>query len=524
MFCRNESGSIAIPAAVAGVLIVVAAGGALDVSRMVSAKSSLQAMADAAALAAAAPEDIRDAERETIAVETVKDYLRQTGSSARVADPDVSVIDSGRQVVVGLSETVDLHFGGLIGHSDYAIGASATAEEYVHTGGENATISISFVVDLSDSMRDKAGRETKLDMVRSSITQALGGMGTQAEAGLYPFNWGTVDAKVVPLQPGSGGVIAALGNLPTGEGSVPSDAMEEAARDQRNADTAQRYIVYLTDGSVDVEKSDTKGVDLADGDVMPNNAGKRCDMAEADLIEAQDELAQDVLKAVEDNNLILQSWPGPGVFDDDAVKYDSNDSPGDTYMKQELLLAMSAEILTRDGGVRTEDLVEDQLNPGDMQRNFGIVPDGDELREDLGKVIAQRNGLTNARRKYEKKCRPVQKERVVDACMSARSDAVDIIAVDMSGETNAAADITQLCAFGDRNANNKPNAEPESFPYADLVELGGTGPGDPLRYRDANGSIYVKVSDGADLRSVLMSILPSNMQTAQGERRVALVE
>ena len=529
----DTRGSLAITAAVGGVVMVGVVGAAFDASRLVGSHHTLQALADTAAVAAMTPEGLSSKERDRIARSVVRETASQNNYDIDVDRTAVKVGEGptgDQRVTVSLTSDVDLVFGGAVGLNSYSIGASATATETFESGDAlGALTAISYVVDLSSSMDGDLESLPKLQMVKAAIQQATTGPHAPEAAGLYPFNWGTVDDKVVPLQPGSAAVANAITTAQTNSGSVPSDAFERVVQDiaARNGEDEKNIVVYITDGGIQTEKADTRGQYVSDADYFPAGVPGGCrniaDRAET----AQNELAQYMLKVVNDYGIALDTWDDPQAFDDDLVKFDSNDSIAETIAKQRFLVEASTEVLVRNGGVAPEALERNWtmpgLNTGVVNAANPMIPGGEinGLIEQLNYVAGERRNLRKELEKWDRKCVPEQKRRVMDACTVIRENASSsVVAVDLSVETGAAADVTRQCAFGEiptkRGRGGETNVD---FPFPGLTAVGGTGSGDPLRYTDENGSVYVQIENLRDLGGLLESLTEELNSTAKAPER-----
>lgn len=93
-FLRNQSGNITTYLALSAIPIMLAAGSAIDYVRYSDAKSDLQAALDGAALAAALPANLTDAQR----IQIAQDYFKANFSYAQVEQPEPVVTVSASSV------------------------------------------------------------------------------------------------------------------------------------------------------------------------------------------------------------------------------------------------------------------------------------------------------------------------------------------------------------------------------------------------------------------------------------------
>jgi Flp pilus assembly protein TadG len=522
MFIKSEKGSLGIPAAIGGLVMVGAVGAAFDVSRLVTERHTLQSMADAAALAATMPDDISTQERQALAKATIDDYLRQTGETLAVNLDSFDVAGDGERVSLTLASRKDLVFGGIVGMSDHTVKASSTAAEVTGAdanAGAAILTSISFVVGYTDTMSGRSMSSVSLMGVKSAVASALMGVDEDSlETSFYPYNWGTDQTNTVPLQPGVTSTLQALLNANSSEGSVPSDAMEQATADQTdNSKPVEKYVVFITDSSVDNEKSDVRNQYLSDGAVV-DGGNLTCRTIPDELIAEQDELVDRIEEVLENETMPLSSWTWGGEFDDDLVEHDDGDSIADGFRKREMLDKLSAEMLIRYGDANA-DRVHDPEAWQWMDTDWDVSQFGF-----LTWIQGQRRRFLLEKMKYEETCSPVQERRVLDACETARSDDVRIVGIDISGEDAAGTQLVQECVFGElipkvSDAEIDSDTGSDEFPFADAQLVEGLSPFDPDKYVGPDGSIYVSVSSTSELRSVLQSIMPKQNANNITERR-----
>ena len=530
MFAKDTRGTIAISTGVAGLVIVGAIGIAIDTSRAMSHSNSLQSLADTAAVAALQPEVATASERQVIVDNVVQQHLQLNESDAVQVSVKVSETVPGEDLRVELGREVDLIFGDMIGKGSVRLSNSAEAEAVYGAEALSgvATIipSVSVVLDLSESMSDRMGNVRKVDWARSTMNSFLGrlnGDASEVRTGLYTYNWGADANSTAPLAPGTAHTSTALAVAQADTGSVPAPAVEAAVSDLVAETGTPRTLVYVADGAVDSGMSDKVGQYLTDADIFPPGAPAVCMNIPPALIDAQDQAAQHLLKAVEDHNLATPDWQDLGAFDDDKVKFDSNDDPATAYRKRELVLTMSKTTLLGNG-----NHVLDGGNGALVNKSAKkLTGKSKELTEQLGYLKDWYKVLRKEQELWKEQCRPVQEERVVDACDLARMEDIRLMGVDLSGQEGPAAEVTRNCVFGDVDA--KDDADRDHIPdYADHDGAGGLGAPDGNTYVAADGSVYIVATDLASVQYQLDRLVREvngTLQTADAAttRRVRLV-
>lgn len=581
MFFSDNRGTIAISSAVGGLMLVGVVGASYDVSTLVSDHNTLQAVADAAALAAAQPQKASVSERKRIANATVDDYLRQTGSDLDVDRRKVTVEASADRVSVQLGTMTDLVFGDMIGKGTVGVAAQAVAQGRSERPPiyNNAGVSISFVLDLSDSMDTKTDGKRRLDRVKSSIKDALTSAWDQdVDAGLYPFSWGPAETFQVPLQDGTGGVIAKLNLLTTSEGSVPSSSMESAVDALSGAGAAQKKVlVYITDGGVDYTRGDRPGHYLGNADILSPDNGKACGKAEKKRdhrIGKSLQKLEELLEAAKDKDATIRGItprvameidgavlvPGVGITLAPAgattVNLDDSTRPVQQITEDSVLPGIDGDGLlggalgslgpggpgvgsaVADSGTLSMEIAETltalstyiEYDDDSPELTVFELDDGDVETETLkGEGV---NSFLSAGRKvllaesnYIEACQPVQIQRVIEACERARNENIDIHTVNLSGETGSASVVSNACALGD--AGMWSPIKDSEIDKSNEGVLETTADGEPVPLPDTekgrDGSVYVVSEDASELRDLLLNILPERTPTKTTKRVVRLV-
>lgn len=473
-FWRNTRGNLTITTSVVGLMLMTAVGATLDGGRLFSTHQSLQAITDAAALAAATPEGVSESRRVEIAKATIRKHSGKFTQFENVQDA-VEVRNSGKQVYVSLGADVPMLFGALLGSDGRRVSSSSLAEETVTSS--MSALSISVVLDLSTSMSGSFDRGSKLAGVNAAVTDFFkmletnfGGevaAATQLSTGIYPFNWGQVNGETVALEPGTTNVIDAMSYLSLSDGSVATTAMEQAVLDQlaeaEDIGGRDRFIVYVTDGKVDEDKSDIAGRYLRESEMFGSARSAMC------------------------LNLAAQLLSSDAVLDPETADTPGNASPLASYggiVDPALALTVST----------VNGLVGGRANANAAAK-------------------AQRNGV---RRQYLEQCQPKQSLRVADACQQARDEGISIIGVNLSGEEGVATQTTDMCVNGYTLASSRLESFTSRFSLvSDTQEMTEEtlSTGMTIRLSADGQSFAGDVRNLDDLREMLASMLPEGTST-----------
>ncbi|MEM7727874.1 MAG: TadE/TadG family type IV pilus assembly protein [Pseudomonadota bacterium] len=500
-YWRDRRGNLSITTAIVGVMLLTAVGASLDGGRMITTKAKLQSITDAAALSAATPEKASPNQRRQLALRSIETHARRHTGMA-LGTPRIDVRGSS-DVEVALSAETSMLFGAFLGKQSRQVSVSSLAQEALGGSASNA-ISISVVMDLSESMSTRFDKGSRVASVKAAISDtfrtienSLGGealAATRFSTGLYPFNWGMVDGEVVALEPGTDTVVDAMAFMSMREGSVSSESFEQAVADQMAAEktegSRERYVVYLTDGDVDDEKGDEPGRMLSDADMFMDGHTAQCRKDKEKLDKATDDVRKHLSKLAGESG---KKCANPkhnhmtGNFPDLAGIVD--------LLQPEDLLMEARTIVNDNRGLGGDDV--------------NVKP------------------LENAIKRHEKaersvvmSCKPVQTMRVVDACEKARDNDISVIAVDLSGEEGRARKITDLCmgiVEDEVSASERERKQDDKGRKND----GKTLPGNLEVTFSADGeSMSASVSSLDELRAILSTMQP---ETGKGTRQVRLV-
>lgn len=170
-FFRDSRGNVAITSAIMGTVLLTASGAAIDGGRFVTTKQKLQSIADAAALAAMTPERASEAKRFQIAQTAVSSYTNGPNQKLDFAEPDLAFNLDGNHATLSLSTTVPMLFSAFLPQKDGRVSVVSHVEE-VFSSDTNA-LSISIVLDLSDSMSGGFDNSSKLAAVQAAVKETL---------------------------------------------------------------------------------------------------------------------------------------------------------------------------------------------------------------------------------------------------------------------------------------------------------------------------------------------------------------
>jgi Mg-chelatase subunit ChlD len=179
-FFPNQSGNITTFLAIAAVPIVLAAGSAIDYIRYADAKSDLQSALDGAALAAALPTGLTDAER----IQIAKDYFNANFAYAQVEQPDPDITVSAASVRATAEFALPTGLMQIAGVSNMEYEGSAEVMRPFAGAAE-----VVLVLDYSGSMnahnKYQDMRDAAIGMINSLDSAIADG---KLEVGIVPFS------------------------------------------------------------------------------------------------------------------------------------------------------------------------------------------------------------------------------------------------------------------------------------------------------------------------------------------------
>lgn len=182
-FLDNRAGNFAAMFSLCLVPLVLAVGLAVDYSRLVSARSQLQSVADAGALALAASKETNPAKLRQMA----ENYLAANTAPNIVQSAQIASLNSvGDDIDLSLKGTVSTTFMSLASIDQLNVGVSALAKRAV-TG----SVEVGLVLDNTWSMSEAdASGATKIATLKTAasdlVSQLLGGSG-KVKVALVPY-------------------------------------------------------------------------------------------------------------------------------------------------------------------------------------------------------------------------------------------------------------------------------------------------------------------------------------------------
>lgn len=182
---RDEAGNVGMILAIILPVLLMLAGGAIDLHRAANARSSSQDAADMAVLAAAASRD-QDLENLTA---TAKKFFEENLDDRYIRPQFTSTVDEPEQAYLRLRATVSVPtmFMGIIGIKEMPVTVSATA-----TRGAADKVELALVLDNTWSMseRDATGT-TKIDALKSAarllVDELMIGASDKVKIGVVPY-------------------------------------------------------------------------------------------------------------------------------------------------------------------------------------------------------------------------------------------------------------------------------------------------------------------------------------------------
>lgn len=527
-FLRDTRGNLSITTGVVGVMLMTAVGATLDGGQMFSTKQRLQSITDAAALTATMPEGITPQRRKELAMSSIHSHSEKVGG-LNISATTINVNEADGQVYVSLTADVPLLFGGVLGSDSRRVSASSLAED--SSSASLNPLSISLVLDLSGSMGDRFDNGSKLASVNAAMSDMLNAISaefggevaaaTSISTGVYPFNWGMVDGETVALEPGTNTVLSSLTNLSLANGSVPTTAMERAVADQldemKKRKNRDRFIVYVTDGKVDDDKSDIVGRYLRKPELFTVKNDRACKKMAQELADLDEMMEPDLSDAKGLGSTLSEVTPNIAL-----------PQVGKGGRKNRVLKLTSA--------MKAENSSDDENQNGNGNGHaYGLNKNDPKMVSDLqsGRHAGHKHGnedvMDKARRvelrgEFLSLCQPTQSVRVAEACQEARDNGVSIIAINLSGEDGIATNATDTCI------NGIVLAEDEAMPKKKGKKKAPRTDKDTREAKVLPSGIKVRVSaDGnsyagdatslEELRDMLGAMLPEG----QKERHVRLV-
>lgn len=184
-FGNAETGTVATIFAVTAIPLCLALGMGIDIGRNVMATTELQVALDAAALAAAAAEDVSDAARIKIGQDVFASNMVEGLTSGSGITPAISIKDG--VVSASAATKVKSSFMQIVGVPE--MDAAATTEVTIST---NRKAEVALVLDYSGSMWDSAGGQQKYIAMRNAALALVSDLEAtspeKVKIGLVPFS------------------------------------------------------------------------------------------------------------------------------------------------------------------------------------------------------------------------------------------------------------------------------------------------------------------------------------------------
>jgi Flp pilus assembly protein TadG len=184
-FLKSQSGNVAIFFGLSLVPMVVAAGVAIDMSRVSATHTQIQAALDSAALSAAVAKDATEAQRIQIGKDAFAANMNQ--SEGRSLKPILTFTISSTSVVAHGDAILPTSFMSVIGIDEMNIAVGSTVDI---PGTKKAEIA--FVLDYSGSMDEVSGTEVKYIAMKKAATKLIDDLSkdnpTKVKFALVPFS------------------------------------------------------------------------------------------------------------------------------------------------------------------------------------------------------------------------------------------------------------------------------------------------------------------------------------------------
>lgn len=180
-FSRNQSGTIAMVAAITAIPMLVAGGAAVDIERAINARTSLQSSLDSAALYAATLTDTTDTAL------TTNSQIYLTNNYANNKDATISgysVVNNGTTITATAKVTLNTTFMNLVGIKTMTVTSASTVTK------QGAKLEVAVVLDNTGSMKDN-GKITAEITASTNLLNQLKGLAkqpTDVYMSLVPFD------------------------------------------------------------------------------------------------------------------------------------------------------------------------------------------------------------------------------------------------------------------------------------------------------------------------------------------------
>lgn len=263
-FCRDENGNFAILFAISATLLLIGAMVAIDINQMVSAKTKVAAITDAAALAGAQAFD------QPNRIQVVQEYLTENSNeylpSTMINNPIIRFDDNAQEVHVSIDAHAELPFAKIMGLKDRAVAYKSVAAY----PDAMDPLTIAFALDISGSMGwSTADGQVKIDTLKSASAQLFqiieqkvknpSSIDKYIRTGVSAFNsglavdqdmeWGFETTKTTIQELTAGGTTNTFSALENAHKQILDDRMVRLTEDPGfNLSTLDEFVIFMTDG------------------------------------------------------------------------------------------------------------------------------------------------------------------------------------------------------------------------------------------------------------------------------------
>jgi len=281
-FRQQTGGNVAMMFAIVLTVIMAGLALAIDGSRLLSLRSNLQDITDAASLAGAyaANEDAEN--REDIVREAIGFHLASIGSDVNIEDITIVFDDTTQELTVGIESDLDLILGGLISGNAGGVQAQSVAS---YSTDEVRPASISLVLDVSGSMtKATSGGQTRLETLKQASVELFNAIkeasprpdraADQVRSGMTVFAVDLKPEHTVQMNKGWQHVLDEVQTL-SAKGDTNSTPSFQASFDLLQFDPVQpdgvrKFMIFMTDGNNDFPESNPETIALCDQAKLSN--------------------------------------------------------------------------------------------------------------------------------------------------------------------------------------------------------------------------------------------------------------
>ncbi len=231
----DRSGNVIMIFAISAFALIGLVGGAVDMSRVDSARRNLQDAADAAVLRTMPMGSASDADRVKAADQAFQDNLKQTDAGSITHDLIGTKVDTSTIETYKVSAVVKSYFGAFFGKSEYTVNVVSQARV------DNASYEIAFVLDNTGSMAQSgkmANLKSSVDSALASLLDASGKNNSKSKVAVVPFN------KQVRLDATTLSSMTSLGIVTAGAGNCMQDRNQPYDTNATAAITGNTNTLY----------------------------------------------------------------------------------------------------------------------------------------------------------------------------------------------------------------------------------------------------------------------------------------